>query len=100
MAVFVETLFVTCLNVFLLTGAATADLSAKQKADMQVIPAPPNDVFKIQSLSRSIKHEAGDMELLAKDVVGRLNQINKVCFDIFQSVSCLVINALIYFYVN
>ena len=81
MAVFVVTLFVTCLNVFLMTGsAAMADLLAKQKADMQVIPAPPIDVFKIKSLSRSIKHEAGDMEMLAKDVVGRLNQINKVCF--------------------
>ena len=81
MAVFVVTLFVTCLNVFLMTGsAAMADLLAKQKADMQVIPAPPIDVFKIQSLSRSIKHEAGDIKMLAKDVVGRLNQINKVCF--------------------
>ena len=97
MAVFVAALFVACLIVFLMTGGdAMTGLSAKQKNDIQVTPAPVDHVLKIPQpvvgLLRSIENEADDIEMIAKDVSNRLNQIETV-FCIFQTVSYLLMRA-------
>ena len=80
MAVFVATLFVTCLAVFLMTGGnALTGLATMPK--VHSAPLEKDLVIPDQAVTEhfsSFSKESGDIQLLAKDVVDRLNQAKTV----------------------
>lgn len=85
MAICVATLIVTCLSVFLMTdgGYVMTSETTKQWADVHGIPALAAGVFKIlgpmTGLLRYIENESEDIQMLARDVVDRIDQVKKVC---------------------
>jgi hypothetical protein len=86
MAICVANLIVTCLSVFLMTdgGYVMTSETTKQRADdVHGIPALAAGVFKIlgpmAGLIRYIEKESEDIQMLARDVVDRIDQVKKVC---------------------
>ena len=80
MAVFVATLFVTCLAVFLMTGGnaltGLATMPKVHSAPLEKDLVIPDKV--VTELFSSFTSKSGDMKLLARDVVVRLNQAKTV----------------------
>ena len=79
MAVFVATLVVTCLSVFVMTGGnaltGLATTSRVHIAHLENNLVIPNRVVELLG---SFESESGDIQMLTKDVVDRLNRAEKV----------------------
>jgi len=90
MAVFVATLFVTCLGVFFMTGGnaltGLATMPKVHSAPLEKGLMIPDQV--VSELFSSFTSKSGDIQLLAKDVVDRLNQAKTVrYFHIYNTFS-------------